>query len=346
MTSEVRRPLWLALGASLTLHAGALTAPGWGLPMPDDETGERIEARLTPAAVVPAPHPVAAPPSKSRPHPRPKSRPETPASADTMPVAAVPSLPVPTAPDPVADEPLAPRPEPATLAAPADAVPPAPTIATRVVGRWPRSGRIVYQVTRGEGGMIVGESRQEWQHDGVQYELRTVTETTGLAALFHPASVEQTSQGAIDDRTGLQPRNFASRRGEKRQEVAEFDRIQGRVSFNNGRSAAMLPDTQDLLSLFHQLGGLPPDGREWSLMIATGRKLARYRVTLADEGLLDSALGQQPARHFVIAGDARDEVTEVWVDANSGLPLKIRHRDRKGENFDQLATHIDVKDPP
>jgi hypothetical protein len=337
MNDAVRRPFWLALAASLLLHLLALAAPGWGLPLLDDEPERSLlDATLTvPVQAQPVPPPEPAPPPKKRPRPRPAPVPEAPVPEAPVPEAPVEPLAAP-APE-IAPEP-APEPEPGEEAPPA-AVPPAPTFA----GIWPGRGRIVYQVTRGEGGLIVGQAEHVWRHDGETYVLRAVTETVGLAALFRPAQVVQESRGMFVA-AGLQPLEFKTERDGKLTGSARFDASQGQIFLGNGKSAPLVAAAQDLLSLFHQLGAMPLDVPEFALTVTTGRKVASYTV-VGDAQKLDTVLGERDVRHLTVTGDARDDATEIWLDDATHLPLKIRHRDRKGEIFDQTATAVELEKP-
>ncbi|MDP1526151.1 MAG: DUF3108 domain-containing protein [Rhodocyclaceae bacterium] len=328
MMRGARRSPWslvLALVGSVLIHLGVLVGPGWGLPGLDDgPAAVLLETRLTPAIVPVAVAPRPPPPRK------------------TSPVAAQP--------DPVPMPSAAPEPVP-----PPDAVPPAPTfepaptpplapvLVSEMASRWPRDGRMVFQVTRGDGGLLVGESTHTWQHDGERYNLRVVTETVGLAALFRPARVEQVSTGGFDT-FGLRPHSFETVRGGQLKESVRFDVALGQVFLGNGQSAPLVPGTQDLLALFHQLGAHSADQGETTLNIATGRKMSAYRIVLVGVERVVVPYGEFRARHYLIAGDQSDDATEIWIDQQTGLPVKIRHRDRKGEVFDQLVTHIELKD--
>lgn len=340
MNDAVRRPFWLALAASLLLHLLVLIAPGWGLPLLDDEPGQTLlDATLTvPVQARPVP-----PPPQPAPSPRKPPRPNKALKAP-LPTAPVEPLAAPASESDPAPEPQAasePVPEPApSEAAPLSAVPPAPTFA----GIWPQRGRIVYQVTRGEGGLIVGQAEHVWKHDGETYELRALTETVGLAALFRPAQVVQESRG-IFVVAGLQPLEFKTERDGKLTGSARFDASQGRIFLGNGNSAPLVAAAQDLLSLFYQLGAMPLDTLEFTLSVTTGRKVAGYTVVVGDAQKLDTALGERSVRHLKVTGNARDDATEIWLDNATHLPLKIRHRDRKGEIFDQTATAVELQTP-
>jgi negative regulator of sigma E activity len=52
------------------------------------------------------------------------------------------------------------------------------------------------------------------------------------------------------------------------------------------------------------------------------------------------------AVHFKVVGGRQEDHTEVWLDAETRLPLRIRHRDRKGDIFDQIAISIETEPKP
>ena len=220
---------------------------------------------------------------------------------------------------------------------------PAPTFVADHAAKWPRSGRIVFQVTRGEGGLIVGQSEHRWQHDGASYEITALTETVGLAALFHPAQVTQQSRGSFDA-YGLRPLAFEARRADKIKDRISFDPASQQVLLGSGKLAELIPGAQDLLSVFYQLAAVPPEVEGFDLAIAQGRRIMVYKVALVAVGKLATPLGERDVRHYRISAGAKEDSTEVWLDAQLRLPLKIRHRDRKGELFDQMVTQLEVKE--
>lgn len=330
MNEHARRPFWLALFASLLLHAAALTSPGWSLPFSEDDAPVHLDATLA----VSRP-PVTEAPASPPPRPKPVKK------IVPVPVAGE-NMPAPQA-NAASEAPPAQEPPPA---APADiplAVQPAPTFAHAEI--WPKQGRVVFQVTRGEGGLIIGQAEHVWRHDGVNYELRAATETVGLAALFRPARVSQESRGRFAT-SGLQPLEFRAARDDKPKDSLSFDYTTGRLTLTNGLNAAFPAGTQDLLSLFYQLGAYSFDLGEFPISVSTGRKIAYFVVTVGDAQRLESPLGERTVRHLKITGTAREDATEVWLDTQTRLPLKIRHRDRKGEIFDQIAMMIELDKTP
>ncbi|MBA3033597.1 MAG: DUF3108 domain-containing protein [Gammaproteobacteria bacterium] len=342
MNVAVRRPFLLALVFSLMLHLLALLVPGWGLPADEITDLKSLDATLLPLAqaAVPATPPVAParkPAPKKMPSVPPQTAEDPPASVATPvaeSLAEAPEVTPPALPD-----------EPQPDATAADAVPPAPTYDPAVARAWPQRGRIRFEVTRGESGFIVGQAEHRWQHDGATYQLRAVTETVGIAALLRPAMVVQESRGNLVA-TGLQPLEFRNERDGKRKLLLRFDPVQGRLTTDSGEAVAMSEPAQDLLSMLYQLSTMPHDAKEFAITVATGRKLTRHVVRVAETTQLATPFGSRSVLHLILPpadGVTNDDSTEVWLDIATRLPLKIRHRDRKGEIYDQTAIAVELE---
>jgi hypothetical protein len=334
LTLRADRRWWLALAASVLFHGLVLSSPGWQLPTLDDlldpDKESHIDARLAarPAAVAatePAPAPAPAP--KAQPVP---SQPRTPRVA----APRIPALPPQTAvPSPAA---------PAAETAAAAPAPPPPKAAV-AVALLPRRARIRFAIIRGEQGFVVGRSEHRWTLDGKAYTLRAVAETTGLAALFKPATVTQISEGELLDE-GLRPRSFRAERSGAAGDTANFDWSTGRVAMNPGpRDTPAEPGMQDMLSMFWQLGLLPALADGVGLTVATGKKVERFVFTLVGEERIATGLGEKAAVRIRTIGTAGGDATEIWIGMDKRLPLRIRHVDRKGEVFDQVVEEMEIE---
>lgn len=211
---------------------------------------------------------------------------------------------------------------------------------------WPATGRIVFEVRHGSSGFVVGRGEHAWQHDGRRYTLRAMTETTGVAALFSKSKTEQESRGALGP-AGLQPQEFKTLRNGKPRDGARFDPAGCRVTLANGGSAACIGVAQDLLSLCYQAGRWPLAGST-DVTVTTGRKTAAYVVTPGRTQTLELPFGARQVRLITVTiaqGKGAEDSTEIWLDTESRLPLRIRYRDRAGEIFDQVATLIELDKP-
>lgn len=326
-------PFALALVASALLHAAALVGPGWMLPgTHDSDPPPVIEAVL---AKPPAPA-EAAPVAKPAPRvPVSKPRPSG-AVPVTVPVEAPPAPPAAPTTSAVATTVPAPPPEP-----PPAAAAPVPAALVPVKTALPAKGRLRYVITRGEGGFVIGQSVHDWEHDGFRYTLKSLTETTGLAAIFKPAQVLQSSQGEVTPE-GLKPFAFRHERTGG-VDAATFD-WQRRVVAYGGREESIVAGTQDMLSMYYQVVLLAPKSGVLEMPIATGRKLEIFRLEVLGEETLAAPGAER--RALRIRTRSGNDMIELWLRVGEGadargLPLKIRFTDRKGEIFDQIADDLD-----
>lgn len=290
-----------------------------------------IDAVLVRPAARPDPAPAAKPSSKP---PVEKSR-RFPVAAQPSTDAAPVAVANPAAPPMASPPPVAASPAPTFVSA-------APIPASIAL---PGKGRVRYAITRGEGGFVVGQAVHAWEHDGFTYKLQSVTETTGLAALFKPARVLQSSQGEVTAE-GLKPREFRHERVGGL-DTASFDWARRMVSYA-GREEGITAGAQDMLSMYYQLVLLAPKSGALEIPIATGRKVENYRFEILGEEVVALPSGERRATRLRTRSGS--DTIELWLavgkDAEMrGLPLKIRFTDRKGEIFDQLAEDIDIREP-
>ncbi|MDP2824658.1 MAG: DUF3108 domain-containing protein [Sulfuritalea sp.] len=326
-------PIALALMASALIHVAALLGPGWTLPGTNEtDPPPAIEAVLA----RPAPRPEAAPvvkPASKPPVDRPRVQPVVAAAAsDAAPVTA------PASPAPVAPSEPAPSARDTVSSSAGNITMVEPAAPTPIRIALPGKGRVRYVITRGEGGFVVGQTVHSWEHDGLSYTLQSVTETTGLAAIFKPARVLQTSRGEVTA-DGLRPLEFRHERVGGL-DTANFDWTRRVVAYA-GREDGVAAGAQDMLSMYYQLVLLAPKTGALDLPIATGRKLESYRFEVLGEEAVALPAGERRAMHLKTRSGS--DSIELWIASDMrGLPVKIRFTDRKGEIFDQLADDVDL----
>ena len=317
-------PLLLALLASTAFHAAAITMPGWELPGLSEPEPAALEARLTP----PKPGPVAAAAPAKRP---PKVAP----ARKSAPAAPVPEL-------AAAEAAPAPVPAPETVAPVAEApvAPPTPPVAAAPAPPWPRAGRVRYLVTWGDNGFIVGETVHEWRVEDAHYTIRSVATPRGLAALRGKTRA-QSSEGEVTA-AGLRPLEFHDQREGREPESARFDWTEGKVAFSGGRGESLVAaGTQDLISVFYQLAWQAPRS-DVEVAVVTASRLGRWKFEWLGEEALAAAGSTLATLHLRTRADG--DVTDVWLaPAHGGLPVKIRHVDRKGNSFEQIADTLEIQ---
>lgn len=331
----IRRPsvLTLAFLASLVLHLLALFGEQIDLsPRPDLA---RLEARLirtAPDAKVGERPQNDQPPRPPKPKPKPEQAPETPVAEvrEQAPVAPAPPTPQP-------------EPEKVVEAEPEPEAPPLPQAPTAVGSQWPKAGRITFALQMGEQRFQMGRSVHQWEvSPDNTYRIQASTDPTGLAAIpwFKPESVVWESQGKITE-SGLQPHRFVERKSVKGvTALGELDWQAKVITLGGLHRFELPPGTQDLLSLFYQLG-YPGAGELGVLPIVTGKRIEGYRFELL--GVEDLALpfGQTWRTQHIRARYGQNEVTEVWIALEQfGLPVQIRQVDRKGVVYYLQATEV------
>ena len=212
-----------------------------------------------------------------------------------------------------------------------------------VTARLPARGSIRYRVERGDRSFPIGFARQEWEVRADRYRISALSETSGLVALFKRVRVEAESRGRVGS-SGLVPEHFVVRRsGRERAEEIDFDWPARQVRMGERPPLALRGGTQDILSLNFQLA-LLPEHSGVAVNVATGRKLAGYRIEVMGEETIETPAGSFRCLHLRLAGTA---TTELWLAYEQALlPVKIRHVDRKGDVFVQSATHIDFTREP
>lgn len=209
----------------------------------------------------------------------------------------------------------------------------------------PASGTIRYAIFMGDKGFQIGRAEHTWEFtaDG-RYRLTGMTETSGLAALFKSIRFENESSGRLVA-GGLQPELYRTRKnGQDANENADFDWTAAAVHLSRGdKTQAIIPGTQDILSLNYQLAYLTRPEAGTTVGVVTGRKYERHALdSLGEENLVTPA-GHFRALHLRAMGD---NVTEIWIalDRNR-LPVKIRFTDKKGDIYEQVATEIGMTAP-
>ena len=311
-----------ALLASLGIHAAALFGTDVELFGGGDEPAPlRAELQAPPPAA-----PGKAPEPKSAPKPRPKL-------AKAAPIAIPADTPAET-PAPAGAAPASDAPAPA-----APAVEPAPAKPLL-----PARGTMRFAIYYGTQGFQIGRAEHNWEftEDG-RYRLTGMTETSGLAALIKPLVFENESSGRLVA-SGLQPERYSTRKnGKDVNENADFDWSAAQVRLaRTGAVQPIGPGAQDILSLNYHLAYLKRPDAGSTVGVVTGKKFDRFALDSLGEEELDLPAGHFRTLHLRTTGDT---VTDIWIALDRyRLPVKIRHTDKKGDIFEQVATEIGTKE--
>jgi len=349
---RLMRKLGYFVALSLLTHLWVL----YGMPiqMPHFDAAPRtLEARLEPAPPLP---PVV--PRVHSPTPRPAVRHRPPAEHIASPPPLPPvmtaplssfSLPIETAPVEAAPPVAAPTvAEQAPVAEPPVAAPPVPP-PRALARRLPRRGEITYALYLGNDRFNVGRTLQSWEISGERYKLASISETTGLAAVFTRQRMAYESEGRLTA-AGLRPEHFTTERvrsGKSEKAAADFNWTAASAAIGNPpRSVALPSNAQDIVSFMYQLGLVPLTPGRMELPITNGWKLERYELDIGIEEMLDTPFGPLRAVPVKQVRRAGQETVELWLaPAYRWLPVRIRFFNREGEpSGEQLVTDIRVSE--
>lgn len=331
MNARVRQPLLWALALSLLLHLGLLFGPVIEFPAWQDATPLTVELQAPP------PKPVA----PVMPKPARRVAQTTPPKPSPAPAPAAPATPAPS--DIPAAPPAAPSATPPAATPPAPAAPPQPELPA-----FPAQLTLRYTVYAGDGGFQAGRTEHTWQVSNYQYLISSVTEATGLAALFLRGEYRQTSRGELTE-SGLKPTEFVAQRGQKdqRSESAQFDWKGNRLHYGKSgeeRSIDLAPGAQDQLSVFYQLALTAPHIERVSLLLTNGRKVYLYDYKVLGDEVIDTPLGKLKTQHLArVVPDPEQGGADVWLAYDHHfLPVRFRLKPG-GRILDHVIESIDGK---
>ena len=322
--------LVVAVVGSLLAHLLVVFGHQIELSMPTDMI--QLEARLVrsaPSAKLGKAAKNDAPPKPPVPKPKPKETPQTAQAEGRDP--------------PLQTPPPEAQPEPEQLAQAQPESLPVPEAPPVVGSQWPKTGKITFVIQMGEQRFQMGRSVHQWEvGPDNAYRIQAVTEPTGLAAIpwFKPDSVYWESKGKITE-LGFQPESFIEQKSLKGITAkGELNWQTKTVTLGGQHSFALIDGSQDMLSLFYQLG-YPGVAEVGVLPIITGKRVETYRFEVLGVENLALPFGQTwPALH-IRARYGQNEVTEVWTAQEQfGLPVQIRMVDRKGVVYYMVATEV------
>ncbi|HET7633775.1 MAG TPA: DUF3108 domain-containing protein [Burkholderiales bacterium] len=338
-TLKIRAPREVEVPPPLTAQLAplppkpAVTAAPPPLPQPQPE-----------AKPVPQSRPASEPAAKSQPHPpRHKPQPQHRAAAAPHKRATPPVIAVPhgasreTVPPPAAAAPSA----PAATATPAAPYP-------GPVRQLPVQSRITYDLYLGSDRFLVGRTIQDWKVNGSRYQLTSVAQTVGLAAVIR-YRLSYTSHGTVTSH-GLRPQSFdfvRERRSDIEQAHAQFDWQRMTITLGTPDKRRTIPlkrGAQDLMSFAWQLAQMPLKPGVIHMPITNGKNLDNYALKIGAHETVKTPLGDIdtiPVRQVPAPGE---ESLEVWLAPQYRyLPVKVQFFGRDGElSGEQLITDVQV----
>ena len=184
--------------------------------------------------------------------------------------------------------------------------------------------------------------------NGSQYQLRSLIQASGFAALVIP-NLLQTSEGFLSE-YGLQPQHYLYQFGNKQDKTfkADFDWESRKLAMHSAKGdkqVVLVEGAQDLLSFMYQFMFVPPL-QNMQLAITNGKKLDTYDYSFEGEEVLKTRMGDVKTIHLLrTSGD--DEKDELWLALDyQYVPVKIRKTEKENKVYELLATSLKTEKPP
>ncbi len=348
---SLRRRMTAAVSLSFAVHLLVTSGFDWTeISHAEKAEGPPLRARLVQLKPMAAAAPAATPKPAAKPRPKPAPRLPGAAEAALPPKPATEPAPPAIEPPPVAEAP-APEPVPPPVET-AKPEPPAPEPAQATAGTeaplaFPERIDLEFNLMKGADGAPIGRVVHRFERQGDRYLIRSTTEATGLGALFASGKFVQESTGLITAK-GLRPERFVVQRGRAdRRETAAFDWEASKatlVAGGNTREWALRPGAQDMLSFIHQLSFIVGDASPPAVWVTSARKFDSVKIEVVGKEMVETDLGPIGAVHFRNTSGDGGFRFEVWLAPDYGnLPVKIRLRDNRGEDAEQVLANMKIR---
>lgn len=206
--------------------------------------------------------------------------------------------------------------------------------------------RITAEYELVNNGLTIGRVQESFVRTGEDYEINSVSRSEGMLKLLYDETIALRSTGKVDA-NGLRPQRFEERRTKepKRDVSATFDwergimesRYRGEVTRH-----ALLPGTQDRISMMYQFMHVKPRKGNMTLAMSNGRKVERYTYRMVDEPKVGTPAGEYDTVHFErVTYEPNDRHVEVWLaKAEHFFPVRVVFDDPRGFRVEQRLVSL------
>lgn len=188
----------------------------------------------------------------------------------------------------------------------------------------------VYQVST--AGTVVGEYSMRLQRSGDHYDVESSVTPKGLATIFAPGPMEQTSQFGIK-RGRVLPLQYNERRSGKTppEYSLAFDWDNMTVTLPDGSQLPIPRQPVDPAALPVQVMLTPPaPDRDLVVNLVNDRGVRTHTVSLLGDADMETSLGQVKAQHLRQRkkGAKEGDYIDIWIDPDQyNVPIRIeRHK--------------------
>lgn len=197
----------------------------------------------------------------------------------------------------------------------------------------PKHAQLRFAVRKGVDGFKVGEVLHQLDIIDGRYTIESSMQTSGLARLFKSYNLNQTSNGSVSA-AGLRPDGFSEEKndsGRTQTVTAIFDWEAHQLHFSEGGESTLTENVQDALSILYQLSQLPLKVEIVPVAISNGKKLENYKLEVASNEMLSTALGELHTVHLRKMRTPDEAGLEIWLSMEYRLlPVKVQYLEPDG----------------
>jgi hypothetical protein len=171
-----------------------------------------------------------------------------------------------------------------------------------------------------------------WKRDGSRYEIDSTVQPSGVFTSMFVGTFRQISRGELTG-NGIRPSYFSLKRGESREDTAEFLRDSNQLKIRKNGETHLMPLTdrlQDMQSfvfqMAHEMAKAQGAADTLVVQVTNARKVYEYRFKRVGEETLETRGGTMTAIHFKSDQTNPEDVYEVWLAPDRYfMPVKLKY---------------------
>lgn len=220
---------------------------------------------------------------------------------------------------------------------------------TKYTASLPPSAKLDYSIRASIKGLVVdGNGFIHWQKNNGKYSLQSETRSALTGTLL-----AEKSEG-VQDRRGLSPERFTSKRFRKHEVATVFDQKTHQLIFSgNAAAQAFHEGDQDRLSVIWQLLSVAraapaqiTPGARFSFSVAGTHDLQPWIFEVRQKQTLRTAIGETDAWQLIRVPEqnAGASLMEIWLaPAADWFPVRLRISEDNGDYIEQSIESVEKK---
>jgi Protein of unknown function (DUF3108) len=177
-----------------------------------------------------------------------------------------------------------------------------------------------------------GDATIVWKRDGNRYQIDSTVQPSGFFTSAFVGTFRQMSRGELTS-DGIRPSFYSMKRGETREDTAEFMRDSNQLKIRKNGETHLMPLTermQDMQSfvfqMAHEMARSQGTTDTLVVKVTNARKVYEYRFKRVGEETIETRGAALRAIHFKTDQPNPEDVYEVWLAPDRHyMPVKLKY---------------------